>query len=138
MAADQDLLRDIIVKVGTMLSAGVDQHTVRFHVLTRIADANLFGARKAIFVSMVEDALKKIGCNIKLSDRQQNEDAETIISEILVEVGTMLAAGVDDNTIRFYVITHVSELSVSGLEKMFLLGSIERFLGKKGRDITLR
>jgi hypothetical protein len=140
MSKVRELLEDIIVKVGTMLSFGVDKNTARYHVLKRIADADLAPEEKIRFGAKVNEVIDKVESDEKTEEEKEKVDIEDRIAHIIVEVGAMIAAGVDNNTIRFYVLTHVGKLpeSVSGLEKMVLIGTLEQTIEKLGREINLR
>lgn len=138
MSKVQELLADIIVKIGTMLSAGVDKNTAKYQLFTRLADADLPPQEKILFGARVDEVIDKAGTDEKPQEKEEEVDIKSLIAEIIVEVGAMMAAGVDNNTIRVYVLSHVDKLPVSGLEKMVLIGSLEQALEKQGREISLR
>ncbi len=65
--------------------------------------------------------------------------AEDLMADIITKVGVMLAADIDIDTIRFFIITNVSSLNLTGMEKVMFIGSLEEALEKKcGLSINLK
>ncbi len=65
-----------------------------------------------------------------MSKRILAGDAQDKIQEILVKIGTMLAADISPDTIRFFAITETADLNINALEKTIMLGTIEEAISK--------
>uniref|UniRef100_A0A7V3N5S4 Uncharacterized protein n=1 Tax=candidate division CPR3 bacterium TaxID=2268181 RepID=A0A7V3N5S4_UNCC3 len=53
---------------------------------------------------------------------------EDLMAEVLSKVRSMVANGIDRNTISFYILTTVGGADLSGLEKVMFIGAVERAL----------
>lgn len=56
----EEVMSEVIQKVGEMAGIGVDRDTIRFYALTRVSDTSWAGFDKVMFLGMIEEALNKI------------------------------------------------------------------------------
>ena len=62
--------------------------------------------------------------------KKQSDDIQDRLQEIIVKIGTMLAAEIDPDTVRFFAITSTADLPLDGLSKTIFLGSVEETISR--------
>jgi hypothetical protein len=55
---------------------------------------------------------------------------DDLLVEVVSQVTVMVSAGIDIDTVRFFILTKASELDLSGLERTMFIGMMEEALQK--------